>query len=173
MNNMEFSPQERILSVLFVDPQATLTLRDVAKESKLSPATIAKYIKEMTSEKLISVKERKNAFDITLEHNETTKQLHRIYNLRSILTCEIVQELQEKLSPECIVLTGAYAKGEDDAKSNIEIMILNGKDVNINLSKYNSKLKRNIVLKIIKTQTKDIKNDLANGIVLAGQLVIA
>lgn len=170
---MEFSPHERILSVLFVDPSATLTLRDVAKESSLSPATAAKYIKEMTAEQLITVKERKNAFDIALQQNDKIKQLQRIHNLRNILTCGVLQELQEKLDAKCIVLLGAYAKGEDIATSTIEIAILQGKEININLAKYNNKLKRNIVLKKIKAVTKENRNDLANGVILAGQLVIA
>ena len=86
----------------------------------------------------------------------------------------LIKQLEEKFTPNTIVLYGSAADGRDDERGDIDIFIQSNPG-EINLEKYEKELKRkiNIVFEpnIEKIDNK-LKNTLANGIVLSGFLKV-
>jgi predicted nucleotidyltransferase len=78
--------------------------------------------------------------------------------------------------PECIVLFGSYAKGEDMPEvSDIDIAVVTDKKKLPDLHNFQATLGKSISLHLIeniKDQNANFINSLANGIVLSGYMVI-
>lgn len=77
--------------------------------------------------------------------------------------------------PECIVIFGSYAKGEDTRESDIDIAVMTAMKEYPQLDIYEADLKRKISLHLIdniQNEEKDFINTLANGIVLYGYLEV-
>ena len=99
----------------------------------------------------------------------------KYYNLKTICETGLVRFLRDKYEePEAIILFGSYSKGEDISKSDIDIAIITKKSLDLDLSKYEKKLKRKISIHEIqiKKAEKEFLNELANGIVLYGYLKV-
>lgn len=98
----------------------------------------------------------------------------RSMNLYSLHSSGLVKHLLDYYGmPECIILYGSYARGEDTAKSDIDIAIVTEKEDVPNTHGYQDKLRREISLHQIKNM-RDVDsgfiNSLANGIVLYGYM---
>ena len=106
--------------------------------------------------------------------NERFMALKRSLNLYSLYSSGLVSSLVEFYRiPECIILFGSYAKGEDTKESDIDIAIMTGMKDYPELEIYEDCLKRKISLHLIensKNEEKEFINSLANGIVLYGYL---
>lgn len=86
----------------------------------------------------------------------------------------LVEYLDEQLSPNAIVLFGSASRGEDIETSDIDIFIL-AKEKELNLKKFETKLKRKVKLFFedkIEDVPKELLNNLVNGIVLKGYMRI-
>ena len=93
-----------------------------------------------------------------------------------ILRSGLLDYLEEKYSPECIVLFGSTAKGMDDKESDIDIFIMSPSKKNISIERFEKILKKEIQLFIFDRQEflkqKDLANNIVNGIVLRGHLEV-
>jgi predicted nucleotidyltransferase len=76
--------------------------------------------------------------------------------------------------PEAMVLFGSYSRGEDTSSSDVDIAVITGKRIKLDLKKFERKIKRNInIFELdIKTAEMEFLNDLANGIVISGYLTV-
>ena len=73
-------------------------------------------------------------------------RMKRIYNLNSLYLAGLVDFLvKEYNNPEAIICFGSYSKGEDFEKSDIDIAIINGKEKDIALEKFEKNLGRKII----------------------------
>ena len=85
-----------------------------------------------------------------------------------------INEIEEKSTPNCIVLYGSAVEGTDDERGDVDIFIQSEK-TNFNLTRYEEILKRKISLLFepnIKKIDNTLKNSFANGIVLSGFLKV-
>ena len=99
------------------------------------------------------------------------KKISIIYDLES---SGLVDELWEELSPEAIILYGSYARGESIENSDVDIFII-GKEKKVSLEKFEKRLNKKVHLMFesdIKNISKELKNNLVNGIILRGYLRI-
>jgi predicted nucleotidyltransferase len=74
--------------------------------------------------------------------------------------------------PKSIVLFGSYSRGEDIESSDIDIFVECKKE-QVNIIKFNKKLKRNIEIRFkenFNKYPKELKNNIINGIILSGFL---
>jgi predicted nucleotidyltransferase len=166
-----------ILRLFFEGPNIRLHLREIARRTGLSATGAMKILGALENEGLLE-KER-TALTVVYRgnyDNERFMALKRFLNLYSLYSSGLVSSLVEFYRiPECIILFGSYAKGEDTKESDIDIAIVIGLKEYPELEIYQDCLKRKISLQLIekiKTEQKEFINTLANGIVLYGYLEV-
>lgn len=166
-----------ILRLFFEGPNVRLHLREVARRTGLSATGAMKILGALEKEGLLD----KERTALTLVYhgnydNERFMALKRSLNLYSLYSCGLVSSLVEFFRiPECIILFGSYAKGEDTKESDIDLAIITGIKDYPELEIYQDRLKRKISLHLIenmKTEQKEFINSLANGIVLYGYMEV-
>lgn len=163
----------RILKLFFEGSNVRLHLREVARRTELSATGAMKILGALEKEGLLE----KDRTALTVVYrgnydNENFMALKRALNLYSLYSCGLVSSLVEFYRiPECMILFGSYAKGEDTKESDIDIAIITGQKDYPELEIYEGHLKRKISLHLIenmKNEKREFINSLANGIVLYG-----
>lgn len=160
----------KVLKVFFVEPTTLHFVKEISKKINLAPTSIRNHTKDLLAENLIKKKKATpfNGF-IANRENEHFIFYKRVYNLYSLK--EINKFLIENFWPKLIVVFGSYARGEDIESSDIDILILSKTRKEVNLEKFEKKLKRKINLLIVDKLEKLDKNiikKIYNGIVLYG-----
>ena len=128
--------EEKILEMFMKKPTEGFQVRDIARLSKLGNPTVARILKKIKTMEL--VKKIKGKVYPYYEANLDSylfKKLKLAYSLLSIE--KLIKEIAAKTRPNCIVLFGSGAKGEDTEKSDIDLCVVNkeGKK-NIKFSKF-------------------------------------
>ena len=166
-----------ILRLFFEGPNEHLHLREVARRAGLSATGAMKILGALEKEGLVE-KER-TAVTVVYRgnyDNEIFMALKKSLNLYFLYSSGLVSSLVDFYRiPECIILFGSYAKGEDTKESDIDIAIITGMKDYPELDIYEGCLKRKISLHLIeniKTEQKEFINSLANGLVLYGYLEV-
>ena len=164
-----------ILRLFFEGPNEHLHLREVARRAGLSATGAMKILGALEKEGLVE-KERTKVTTVYRGNydNEKFMALKKSLNLYSLYSCGLVSSLLDFYRiPECVILFGSYAKGEDTRESDIDIAIITGLKDYPKLKIYENDLKRKISLHLIenlKNEDKGFINTLINGIVLYGYL---
>jgi predicted nucleotidyltransferase len=167
----------RILRLFFEGPNERLHLREVARRVGLSAPGAMKILRSLETESMV----KKKQTVVTVEYqgnydNEKFMALKRALNLYSLHSSGLVSKIVDFYKiPECIVIFGSYAKGEDTRESDIDIAVMTGMKEYPQLDIYESDLKRKISLHLIdniQNEEKEFINTLANGIVLYGYLEV-
>lgn len=165
----------KVLRVFFDYPTESLRLRELGRLSGISPLSVMNYLKEFEKEGLVRKYEKRGIPFYQAERDNSRfilfKKLSIIYELNE---SGLVDELWEKLSPESIILYGSHAKGESVENSDVDIFIV-GKEKKLDISSFEKKLEKNIHLMFgqdIGKISKELKNNLINGVILKGYLKI-
>lgn len=167
----------KVAKVFFNEPTKNHYLIEISKKSKLAHTSVKQHL--LTLKVLSIIKEsiekkgnrRYPLYKANLKSGEY-KFYKKICNLAQIKETGLVDFLKDKLMPSTIVLFGSYAKGEDIEDSDIDIFVECSKE-GVDLSKFEKELNRNIQLhfkKDFKDYSKELKNNIVNGIVLEGYL---
>jgi hypothetical protein len=88
--------------------------------------------------------------------------------------CGLITMIEERCTPNCIVLYGSGVEGRDDERGDIDLFI-QSKEQKVDMCPYEKSLKRKISLLFEPSMDKlesGLKNTLANGIVLRGFLKV-
>lgn len=167
----------RILRLFFEGPSERLHLREVARKAGLSATGAMKILGVLEKEGMVE-KERTTVTVVYRGNYENEKfmAMKRSLNLYSLYSSGFVSALVDFYKvPECVILFGSYAKGEDNRESDIDIAVITGMKEHLPLEIYEGNLKRKISLHLIensKNEKKEFVNTLANGIVLYGYLEV-
>ena len=97
--------------------------------------------------------------------------MKRAENLRLIYESGIVEYLSENFPAATIILFGSYSFGEDTEYSDIDIAVIESKEKEVDLTKFDTLLERTIFLHFfgsLKDVDKNLKENIINGIVLKG-----
>jgi len=161
---------------LFLDnPDAKLHIREIARQTKLSPPGVLKILKKLKEETLL-VSERENVVEnVKASRNEKFFLLKKAYNSLSLFESGLINCLREEYEePEAIVVFGSYSRGEDNPKSDIDIAIVTKREAKLDLKDFEKQLKRKISIYEIQIcdSSKEFLNSLANGAVVYGFLRI-
>lgn len=160
----------KLLKVFLDQPLEEFRLRELSRESKISPGSVLNYLKEFENERLINKYEKRGIPFYKAERDSEKfilyKKLSIMYELEE---SGLIEYLWQELCPETIILYGSYAKGESIESSDIDIFII-GKEKEINLYKFEEILGKEVHLMFddVKNIPKELKNNLINGIVLRG-----
>jgi len=146
----------------------------IAKELDVSSTGVAKALKSLEKEELISVK-RNNLMNLNIiqlnRENPKAVQLKRVENLKAVYESGLVENLEEIFLGSTIILFGSYSYGEDTIKSDIDIAVIGCKDKKINLDNFEKFLKKEIRINFyedFKKIHKHLKESICNGIILKG-----
>ena len=165
----------KVLNVFFDDPVKDFQLREISRIIKLHHKSVLIYIKKLL--KLNLIKENKKTLYKSYNAN-TENDLFRKYkkttNQIKLYESGLIEHIEEKVMPNSITLFGGYAKGTDVQTSDIDLFIEAGEE-NINVTKFEEKFRRKIHLvfeKDISDLSKELKNNIINGITIQGNLRI-
>ncbi len=161
----------RILELFIEFPTKDFSIRGLARELKLSHATILNYINDLQRLSLIKKKE------VTLYPTyfaNTESQKYKFYK-RNWLSFKITESgvldyLQKETLPSSIILFGSGAKATFTEKSDIDIFV-EANETKLDITKYEKKLNHKINLLFeqnINNLSKELRNNIINGVILYG-----
>ena len=167
----------KVANVFFNEPTKEHYLIEISKKSKLAHTSVKKHLLTLKELSVIkeSIEEKGNRkfplYKANLE-NKTFKFYKKVYNITKLKELGLIEFLKNKLMPKSIILFGSYSRGEDIEDSDIDIFIECKKE-EIDISKFKKHLNRNIQLHFkdnFKEYSKELKNNILNGIILDGYL---
>ncbi|MBI2668575.1 nucleotidyltransferase domain-containing protein [Candidatus Woesearchaeota archaeon] len=168
----------QVLRVFFDRPFAEggFQLREMSRLVKLAPTSVKNYLQELKEEGLIA--ERKNRVGYPTycaqRDNPHFKFYKKIDLLARLQSSGLLSYLQEKALPQVIILFGSAARGEDTEHSDIDLFV-QAKPEKVDVEKYEKKLSRRIQVFFepdLKTLSKELKNNIINGIILSGYVKV-
>lgn len=163
----------KVLDVFFKEPRKTFHIREISRLIKLSQPSVRLHLKELAKEKLI-IKSSEGLYGgyKANRDDELFKLLKQQNTVFLLKQSGCIQHIYEKAMPQAILLFGSAAKGEDIGQSDIDIFA-EGKEEELNLEKFEKLLNRKINILFeedFKKLSKELKNNIANGIKLYGFL---
>lgn len=166
--------QQEILRLLFIKAGASLNQRQIANFLEVSAPAVMKALPGLEKENLIKIKQDKETKRWSIELNRghhRVMQLKRADNLKLIYETGLADFLEKEFAGAAIILFGSYSRGEDIINSDIDIAVIGRKDKQIDVTKYEKELERQININFydsFKIIHKNLKENLFNGIILAG-----
>ncbi len=168
----------KVLQIFFDSPLVQgLQLREISRQVNLAPTSVKNYLKELEKEQFITQKKsRVQKFPIYFANrdHEKFKYYKKINIQERILSSGLLKFIDDSLLPNTIILFGSASKGEDTELSDIDLFV-SSKIKKFNLNKYETKLKRRINLIFepnFNKLSKELKNNILNGVVLSGYLKV-
>ena len=167
--------QYGILNIFFEYPTEDFHIREIAKKLKIPKTTVSYHIKELLKKKVI-IKRKKGVFP-SFKANETN-ELYRFYKkqefLKKIIEIGLLDYIENRYNPRCIILFGSFAKAEYDSKSDVDIFV-QAKESKIDLTKFEKKIKHKINIffeENIGNLSSNLLNNIINGVKLRGFLKV-
>ncbi len=170
--------QQDILSLLFKKAGLALNQRQIAKALSVTPPAVLKALPLLEKLNYISIKQDKESKRYSIEinrNNHFLMQLKRVDNLRNIYTSGLADFLEREYAGATIILFGSYSRGEDLHNSDIDIAIIERKEKDLELGKYEEELGREIHLLFFdsfKKINENLRNNILNGIILVGSVEV-
>ena len=162
------------------NPREGFTIRWISNHIRLAQPSVKLHLDELSKNKwaggpLVS-KSRGRSYPVYFPNREN--EVFRFYKKMDMLfrleESGLLDLLAEKLSPDCIVLFGSAARGEDVKESDVDIFLI-AKEEEIDLEKYETALKRKISLHFspdFNKLPKELRNNIINGIMLRRYLKV-
>lgn len=164
--------QSEIFSLLCKRAGEKLSQREIAHILNVSPTAVANSLKILKKDNLITIEKTKTINFISFNRDEKKAiELKRVENLRNIYLSGLSNYLEVELAGGTIILFGSYSNGEDTKGSDIDIAVIGRKNKQIDLTKYEKELGREININFypsFKEINKHLKNNILNGIPLTG-----
>lgn len=163
--------QIEILRKLFIKMGSSINQRQLAIELNVSEPAIKKALPYLEELDFIKIKKDLRLSIILNTQNNKVMQLKRIDNLKHLYESNFVDYLEKKFVGATIILFGSFSRGEDTINSDIDIAIIGRKEKELNIENYEKLFERKININYYKSFQeihKHLKENLANGIILAG-----
>jgi predicted nucleotidyltransferase len=175
--------QQEILSFLMAHAGKSFNARGLARPLNRTQAGIIKAIPELEKYKLVKVKKDKDSGRWSIELNRDNLkalELKRAENLKKIYESGLFRFLEDNFPGTTIILFGSYSRGDDvwsndpeRHKSDIDIAIIGTKEKEIDITKFNNLLEKEIIINFypsFREIHKNLKDNILNGIVLSGSV---
>lgn len=165
----------RILQEFFDFPRQNFQMREISRRTKISQPSVVNHLKSLLKEGFI-LKEKKGIYPAYKANREN--ELFRVYKKSNLLNrlyeTRLRDYIYDSCMPDAIILFGSASRGEDIEESDIDLFIQSPQK-NLNLSKYERTLNRNINLffeEKFSRLSPELKNNILNGIVLRGYIKV-
>lgn len=161
------------LAPFFEDCYRSISVREYARLTGISPPTASKLLKELANENYLQQREEWRHLLFTLHvENKDVVDLCRLY-WKSKLG-KLIREFQTKLTGASGVLFGSLAKAEAKRDSDIDIVIFAPEKKELDLEPYKKMFGREISVYWYRS-LRDIKNEhllnnILNGAILFGRI---
>lgn len=167
---------EKIKRFFYKNPNSRIHLRRLARSIELSPAFVSTHIDGLVEGEIVK-EEREGNMRIFFANTSSPKYRmnKKAYNLKEILTSDLVPFLEENMYPDCLVLFGSYLRAADTEESDIDIAVINGRDISLDLSDFEQNFERMIKLTMVdglEEAESEFIETLINGLVLSGYLEV-
>jgi len=165
--------QNEIFRLLCIRAGTSLSQREMARLLKVSPTAVGKAVKGLAKERAIKIgKTSLNVKLVELDRgNPRAMEMKRAENLKILCESGLVRSLEEKFPGTAIVLFGSYSRGDDTINSDMDIAIIGSGEKHTDLAVFEKLLERTVSLHFypsLKGISKELKENICNGIVLAG-----
>jgi len=170
----------KVLKIFFEDPKPEgigFQLREISRKIKLAPVSVKNYLEELEKEGMIKKsKHRIHKFPVYYANRENEKFLFykKIDNIITLEESGLIDYLDDECTPDTIILFGSAARGEDLKNSDIDLF-LQCEERDLNLKTFEKKINRKInpfFSENFNKLSKELKNNILNGIILKGYLKI-
>lgn len=165
----------RVMEIFFNAPESKFHIREIARLTGLSAPGVIKIIEKLKNEGLLVSRKEKAVENVWASREEGFLVLKRCHNLRALNGSGLIRYLKDKYEePEAIVLFDSYSRGEDESTSDIDVAVVTGKRLDLDLKRFERILKRKVnVHEVLLEEAEDgFLNTLANGIVIGGYLKV-
>lgn len=165
----------RILQAFFDAPRKQFHMRELSRLVKLAQPSVLHHLKALVKEGFI-LKETNSLYPTYTANQEQPafrllKQQNIVWRLH---TSGLLEFLDGKIKPTCIVLFGSASRGEDTEKSDIDLFV-QAEESALELGIFEKSLKRRIHPLFepeLSTVNKELLNNIINGQVLYGYLKV-
>jgi len=164
----------KVLKVFLDSSTSKFGLREISRKINLALPSVRKYLLELEKEGLIERREEKgNPIYMAEIDSERFRFYKKLFMQYELFESGVIDYVWKILCPEAIIFYGSYAKGESTESSDIDLFAV-GKKTKIILEKYEKIIGRNIHLinEGMDNISKELKNNLANGVVMKGYFKI-
>ena len=165
----------KLLQEFFDFPRKNFQMRELSRNVKLAQPSVINHLKALQKEGLV-IKEKKGVYS-TYRGNRESEDFKLLKNQNlvwRICRSGLLSFLDEKLKPNCIVLFGSAARGEDTETSDIDLFI-QSEEIALDLKEFEKSLNRKIKILFetnINALGKELLNNIINGQVLYGYLKV-
>lgn len=167
--------QKRVLEEFFKHPTEKFQLRGISRNTEVSLPTVRSYIAEFLEKDLVEKTEEGVYPSYRASMSEVFKIYKKLWTVRKLHETGVVEKLKRELHPDAVVLFGSAARGEDIEKSDIDLLVVSGSK-EISLEEFEESFNREISLQFMAVEelkeNREFANNIANGIVLSGYLVV-
>jgi predicted nucleotidyltransferase len=163
------------MRLFFDSPEKKFHIRQISRLVGLSPPGISKIIKRLKEERLLTSERKGMVEEVSASKTDKFFYLKLCHNISTLNESCLVKFLRDKYEePEAIIVFGSYAHAEDTSKSDVDIAVVTGMRMSIDLKEFEKQINRkiNIYEVRIKGCKKEFINNLANGIILHGFLKV-
>ena len=171
-----------IINLFIENPEKEYHVREIARKLRKSPTTVSKLLKEYEKNGLLISERKMNHLVFKANTGNRIYKIEKLhYNLTIIVKSGLLDYLINQYNhPEAIILFGSFAKADNNINSDIDLFILTPTKKELILSKYEKKLGHPIQIltasrkdiENMKTQNKELLNNIINGIPLEGSLEV-
>ncbi len=167
----------KVLSRFFEEPTKEHYLKQISRDIGLAHTSVKKHLDFLLKASIIkeNVQKRgKRKFPVySAEINgKDYRHYKSLYNITSLHDSGLIDFINDRLAPRCMVVFGSYQRGEDTEDSDIDLYVECKKE-NLDIKKFEKRLNRRIQLHFnddFRSYPKELKNNIINGIVLKGFL---
>ena len=141
----------KLMQYFFDNPYEQIHLRGLSRETKISVYSTKKIVDALVDQKILIDDRLGNQRYIKPNmENQFFKQLKIAFSIKKIQDSKIIEYLEEKIPAiSSIVLYGSTAKGKDDKKSDIDLIII-GQKTKLDVSKFEKIIGKEINLLVMK-----------------------
>lgn len=169
--------KERIESYFFRNPTSRLRVRQIEKLLNLPLPSVIRYCKELEAQGILTrIIMGSVTFYAADRSNPKFLLEKRLFNIRELYTCGLVDFLKREMHNPAIIVFGSYAKGEDIETSDIDLYIEAVTKHEITISGYEKVLDRSIQLFIHKNikhiRNGHLANNILNGVIISGYIEV-
>ena len=164
-----------ILQKFFDFPRREFHIRELCRLTKISQPSVINHLKELLKENLI-IKEKKSIYPTfrANREDENFKTYKKFDIILKLNKTKLIDYIYDSCLPNSIILFGSASKGEDIEESDIDLFI-QSEEKKLNLEKYEKSLNREVNLffqEDFNKLSKELKNNIINGIILRGYLKV-
>ena len=164
------------MKIFFEEPNREFNVREVARITEKTPATISKKLKELNKKDLIKYRKERilDLYKANLE-SDNYKDLKKYYSIKKIRDSGLIESLNIFYLKPTIILFGSASYGLDTETSDIDLVIISENTKDFPEKKdFEKKINKSLQLFVVK-ELKDLKNkhltnNVLNGILLQGQI---